>query len=141
MKSSFIIHHFNYLQACTIMLQVVPQKIEHQDFKVLIGAGIPDPVPFIWVDLELVGLLGLDQGVDQHLGVLEVDILIDQPMDDEETVLTKGRTLGEPKPNICHNNMRKIDSYRFGNWSMYVRTDPLAYPSGLFCGVDMYFSV
>ena len=66
--------------------------MKHEDFKVLIRARVSDAMSLVWVDLQLVRFLGLDQGVYQNLGVFEVNVFVNEPMDNQEPIFaTKNR--------------------------------------------------
>lgn len=53
----------------------------------LAGFQIAQRVALVWVDLQLVGFVRLDQSIDELWCMEEVDIFVDQTVDDEQTVV------------------------------------------------------
>jgi hypothetical protein len=71
-----------------VILQVISKEVEHEGLEMLICTWISDPVPLVWVDLQLVRFLGLDQGINEHFCVLEMYILVNKAVDNQQTIFT-----------------------------------------------------
>lgn len=69
-------------------LEIVFQKRQQSRFVVLARLYISQRVPFAWINLQLIRLIGFDEHVNELGRVIEVNVFINQPVDYKKSVVS-----------------------------------------------------